>query len=492
MTAEIIDWDADLPEAEPEEEYQTLVRTFKRTNGFRLLFVECSPAEGERLIAKVQADVPQKKIEVLSLDESVYNFYKIIEDLPERDAINILFVKGLEYSLYEYEKDKKDIGWESKDIYSYSWRGVPPVLINLNQQRERFRDDFKICFVFILPRFAVNYFIQRAPDFFDWRSSLFKLSMDKELLLLESRQACSERWKQEDYLALTPQERKRELVRIQSLIDEDGQTPEQKAALFFEQGLLHDFAEEYAKAIASLDKALEIKPDYHEAWINRGHALGNLGRWEEAIASFDKALEIKTDYHAAWYLRGIALGKLGRWEEAIASLDKALEIKPDYHEAWYIRGYALGNLGRWEEAIASFDKGLEIKPDYHEAWYIRGIALDDLGRWEDAIACFDKALEFKADLYEAWNYRGYVLGNLGRWEEAIASCDKALEIKPDDDATFYTKACCYALHGQIDQAIQNLQQAINLNPDKYREMAKTDSDFDSLRSHTRFQALIQE
>jgi tetratricopeptide (TPR) repeat protein len=77
-------------------------------------------------------------------------------------------------------------------------------------------------------------------------------------------------------------------------------------------------------------------------------------------------------------------------------------------------------------------------------------------------------------------------------EEAIASYDKALEFKPDKHEAFYNKACCYALQSQIDQAIQNLQQAINLNPDKYREMAKTDSDFDSIRSHTRFQALIQE
>jgi tetratricopeptide (TPR) repeat protein len=65
------------------------------------------------------------------------------------------------------------------------------------------------------------------------------------------------------------------------------------------------------------------------------------------------------------------------------------------------------------------------------------------------------------------------------------------EIKPDDDATYYNKACCYALQSQIDQAIQNLQQAIHLNPDEYREMAKTDSDLDSIRSHPRFQALIQ-
>jgi superkiller protein 3 len=110
---------------------------------------------------------------------------------------------------------------------------------------------------------------------------------------------------------------------------------------------------------------------------------------------------------------------------------------------------------------------------------------------EEATADYDKALEFKLDDHEAWYNRGIALGNLGRLEEAIASCDKALEINPDYHPAFYNKACYYALQSQIDQAIQNLQQAINLNPDEYREMAKTDSDFDSIRSHTRFQALIQ-
>jgi tetratricopeptide (TPR) repeat protein len=41
-----------------------------------------------------------------------------------------------------------------------------------------------------------------------------------------------------------------------------------------------------------IDKAIEFKPDYHEAWNNRGSVLGYLGRFEEAIASYDKALEI--------------------------------------------------------------------------------------------------------------------------------------------------------------------------------------------------------
>lgn len=62
----------------------------------------------------------------------------------------------------------------------------------------------------------------------------------------ETKETGSERCDRENYPDLTSQERKRELKKIQALIDEDRQTPEQKADLFFEQGLLYWFAEEYA------------------------------------------------------------------------------------------------------------------------------------------------------------------------------------------------------------------------------------------------------
>jgi tetratricopeptide (TPR) repeat protein len=103
---------------------------------------------------------------------------------------------------------------------------------------------------------------------------------------------------------------------------------------------------DFIGAIASYARALEIKPDYHLAWYNRGNALDNLGRYEEAIASFDRALEIQPDFHLAWDNRGVALGNLGRLEQAIASYDQALEIKPDFHLAWTNRENALRNLGR--------------------------------------------------------------------------------------------------------------------------------------------------
>jgi tetratricopeptide (TPR) repeat protein len=246
------------------------------------------------------------------------------------------------------------------------------------------------------------------------------------------------------------------------------------------------------EALADYDKALNIKPDYHQAWNNRGNALLNLGRHEEALVCFDKALELKPDSYEAWNNRGIVLLKVGCHEEALVCFDKARQIKPSLHQAWNNRGIVLRKLRRINQAIASCNKALKIKPDYYEAWYNRGIALGMLGRLNQGIASFEQATQIKPDFHDAWYIQGMGFSALGRLEEAIASYDKALEIQPNDANTFYGKACCYALQGNVDLAIENLQQAINLNPDKYREIAKTESDFDSIREDNRFHALIQD
>ncbi|MCC5616214.1 tetratricopeptide repeat protein [Nostoc sp. CHAB 5836] len=342
MTLQLTNWDEDLPVA-ADEEYQALVRTLNFTEGFGLLFVRCSPAGGEQLIAKVKEDIKDKNIEVLQLSKAVTNLYQIIEKLDNCNKINILFITGLEYSLYEYEESKKFSGWNSKEIYSYSWKDVPPILINLNQQRERFRDNFNICFVFLLPIFAIKYFIQRAPDFFDWRSGLFEFPIDSKIVEQESLRILQDGDYQK-YLTLTPEERTQKIIKIQELITESHQVTSSQAELLLELGSLHLASQDYKEAIASYDQALKFKPDKDKAWNNRGIALVNLGRDEEAIASYDQALKFQPDYHQAWNNRGNALRKLERNEEAITSYDQALKLKPDKNEPWYNRGIALDNL----------------------------------------------------------------------------------------------------------------------------------------------------
>jgi tetratricopeptide (TPR) repeat protein len=446
MTLTPLDRNLDA-QVDPELEYKALIRSLKYTQGFGLLFVQCSPPEGERLIAKVRKDLLQKHIEVLSLTEPIETLYDKVEALYRDKPIDVLFVQGLEHSLYDYEKNR--LWSDDAQRRSYSETGVPRLLQHLNLSRERFHEDFAFHFVFLVPYFVLKYLTRRAPDFFDWRSGVLEFAMDREQLHQKSVQATIEQWD------LPPSECRKNLLNIQSLIEEPYQTSESKADLFFEQGRLFGILEEYEEAIASYDRSLQIKPDNDSAWNNRGYTFHDSGRYEEAIASYDKALQFKSDNDSAWYNRGIALDNLGRYEEAIASFDRALQLKPD-GDAWYARGVTLGSLGRYEEAIISFDKALQLSPDNDSAWYNRGYALDELGCYEEAIASYDKALQFS----------------------------------PDNDSAWYNKACSYSLQGNYEDAISSLKHALELNLEKYRELAKADSDFDPLRDNNCFQALL--
>ena len=105
-----------------------------------------------------------------------------------------------------------------------------------------------------------------------------------------------------------------------------------------------------------------------------GNKLLRLQKYQEAIASYDKAIAIKPDFHEAWYGRGLCLDNLQKYQEAIASFDKAIAIKSDFHEAWHNRGFSLNELQKYQEAITSFDKAIAIKPDFYVAWNNRGFS----------------------------------------------------------------------------------------------------------------------
>jgi tetratricopeptide (TPR) repeat protein len=407
MYPNLDDWDEDLP-PEPEAAYQDLVRALKRKSGFGLYFVQCTPVEADRLIVKLPQDIPQKHISTLRLVESIDNLYERVTEFVKDKKIDILLIKGLEYSLYKYEK--RTFGAITESRFS-DLESVPHILNHLNQHRERFRDDLPFCFVFLLRSFSINYLIHRAPDFFDWRSGLFELPTTPELVEQESTRLLLE-GNYEEYLKLSQEQKVEKVLEIQELLAEKHQTEDNRISLLLELGNLLHSAKEYEAAIASYDKAASIQPGYYQAWSMLGITLGNLERYEEALAAFNKGLKIKPDDDQVFYNQGIVLENLGRYEEAIISYDKAVEIKPDKHQAWHNRGNALLNLGQYEEAIISYDKAVKIKPNYHEVWYNRGIVLGNLGRYEEAITSYDKALEIKPDYHEAMSNRGNALFTL--------------------------------------------------------------------------------
>ncbi len=260
----------------------------------------------------------------------------------------------------------------------------------------------------------------------------------------------------------------------------------------FNQGFVLLGLGEFEEAIAIFKQLLDNQPDFYEAWYNLSIALEKLGRLDEALTSYDESLKIQPNFHLAWNNRGNVLGKMRRLDEALTSYKEAVMRKPDKYIAWHNLGYVLEELGQLEEAIASYNKALTIQHNLLPTWNNLGIALSNLGRHEEAIASFEEALNIRPDNYYAWNNRGVVLLKLGHVDEALTSFNKALVFNPYNADALYNKACSYALQGNVEQTLENLQQAINLSPDKYREMAKTQSFFDSIREDERFQALIRE
>ena len=261
------------------------------------------------------------------------------------------------------------------------------------------------------------------------------------------------------------------------------------SSYYFELGHLYYNSSDYNKAIESLDKAIEIKPDYAGAWYNKGIVLGKLKHPDEALKAFDKAIEITPNYTDAWYNKGVALGELGRYKEALKAYDKAIKIKPNYANAWHNKGVVLIYLKKYNEAVKCFDKAIELKPDFAEAWYNKGVALGNLVKHDEAVKCYDKAIEIKPDDANSWFVKGFTLGELGEYDEAIKCFDEGIEIKPDDAYAWYIKACVYSLKGDKENALKNLSRAIELNTE-YKEKAKKDEDFKNLWDDEDFKKIV--
>lgn len=91
-----------------------------------------------------------------------------------------------------------------------------------------------------------------------------------------------------------------------------------------------------------------------EQWYHKGVALDKASRsFAEAVECYDKALEIDPEYVEAWYSKGDALYVLAR------CIDRAREIDPKYSEAWTGKGGPPPVMGQWDNVLACLEEALQ-------------------------------------------------------------------------------------------------------------------------------------
>ncbi len=401
-----------------------LLRALRRKKGFGLFFVQCDPAQGQQVLSAIKEKLPQKRLVRLQLGRESKTLYSDLLNLYQSKKFDIACITGVEQAMYDYEDTKRLAGWTSEEIYNYSWKGLPPLLNHLNRQREAFECNLPIALIFLIPSFVVDYFVQRAPDFFDWRSGFFKMPTNADPNLLSGNiedQAISK-----TYDNLTYPQKLERIFQIKDLIKNASLDQVEKVELLCEQSKLLRNCHNLEQALSCTDLALSIKPDSLNACLEKAINLREMQNYKKSISFYNKAIDIRESADEAWHGMGKALEALGQNTNALSSYDKAVHLKENSHIYWLDLGNLLRKMGRHDEAIRSFEEAIKIDPDDYRAWDLKALSLDAEGHRSEALTCYEKSLELNPANYESWQDRGVALSRLGRHEQALESFYRAL------------------------------------------------------------------
>ena len=146
-------------------------------------------------------------------------------------------------------------------------------------------------------------------------------------------------------------------------------------------------------------------------------------------------------------------------------------------------------LGMHEDAIAELDAALAEHPGHEPILHSKAISLLSIPRYADAEACFQKLLEVNAKNIEGWIHLAYCRRRTTSLDAAVSALQRALDLDASHPMANYNMACYRALQGKHAEALRLLEKAIQKDP-CYGQLARAESDFDSIRSLPSFQSLL--
>ena len=203
------------------------------------------------------------------------------------------------------------------------------------------------------------------------------------------------------------------------------QREEMTAQEWFERGVA---ATDLDEKLNSYDQAIRLKPDFAEAFNNRGLVHHEKRDLEGAIRDYNEAIRLKRDYAEAFNNRGFARYTLMDREGANRDYNEAIRLKPNYAQAFYNRGDAHFDQYELEEAIREYNEAIRLKPDFSRAFTLRGRARQEMGDLDGAIRDLNEALRVKPDSHEAFYYRANIFEQKSRFDAAIADYEKYLDL----------------------------------------------------------------
>jgi tetratricopeptide (TPR) repeat protein len=138
------------------------------------------------------------------------------------------------------------------------------------------------------------------------------------------------------------------------------------------------------KAIEHYKRAIDLNPNYADAYVNLGVAYTSRGRMREALELFQTAIDIKPGHPKAHYNLGKAYQLEGFLDSAVEHYKIAIDLKPRYPEAHSNLGVAYHSQDLMDQAIQHYRIAIELNPGSRGAHFNLGKAYESLGLTEEA------------------------------------------------------------------------------------------------------------
>ncbi len=202
--------------------------------------------------------------------------------------------------------------------------------------------------------------------------------------------------------------------------------------------------EEWEKAIAFYQQAIELNPDYFWSHYNLGRALSELKKWDEAIVYFKKTIALKPSNQLIidiYQRLGGLFEEVNQYDEAVISYHKVIELNPTSPWAYRGMGNVLLKQKKLEEAVTSYQKSIELKYDEYHSHEMLGLVLEQQGKLPEAIAAYRIALQLEPNqntiqlkLSALEQKATQIVGRENRLEETNSTEREALKFQPNNSS----------------------------------------------------------
>ena len=161
------------------------------------------------------------------------------------------------------------------------------------------------------------------------------------------------------------------------------------------------------EAVGYLKRAIEIHPNYKNAYLILGNAQFYLKQYVDAIQSFERTLTIDPNFKDARNNLAICYREAGKYygqekndiPNALLYLEKAYQEMPNDYETVRLMGIAYAYSGNNEKALEYFLKGTKLEPSNAGAFVNLGNIYYNIGDPEQGKLFHIQALELDADIF---------------------------------------------------------------------------------------------